>query len=217
MEILHTDKFFHRNKVNPRKRQISNKHLQNSKSQQVNTARQSNAKERPAPHRRHHCRHYHHHTFIFPFENEPDLETIFMLTTSQVNSSVCLENNINYLDWIDLMLTMVRVNLNCTHVIITEMWSQLVGAWEPVRSKGKQGKAGIKVKDSQYKNELFLKFGKHTLWRIIKNGNLSQVDFYQKETLDDLKTCEDVTQPVGRGLCTNVDIGVRAIFCQGGR
>ena len=145
MEILHTDNFFHRNKINPRKRQISNKRLQNSKSQQVNTARQSNAKERPAPHRRHHCRHYHHHTFIFPFENEPDLETIFMLTTSQVNSSVCLENNINYLDWIDLMLTMVHVNLNCTHVIITEMWSQLVGAWEPVRSKGKQGKAGIKI------------------------------------------------------------------------
>ena len=28
--------------------------------------------------RLHHCRHYHHHTFIFPFENEPDLETIFM-------------------------------------------------------------------------------------------------------------------------------------------
>ena len=73
---------------------------------------------------------------------------------------------------------MVRVNLNCTHVIITEMWSQLVGAWEPVSSKGKQGKAGIKIHN---KNEWFLKFGKHTLWKIIKNGNLSQVEFTKKK------------------------------------
>ena len=41
-----------------------------------------------------HSRHYHQHTFIFAFENEPDLKTIFMWTISQVNSSVCLENNI---------------------------------------------------------------------------------------------------------------------------
>ena len=52
VEILHTDKFFHRNKVNPRKKEISNKRMQNSKSQRVNTARQSNDKEKPAPHRR---------------------------------------------------------------------------------------------------------------------------------------------------------------------
>ena len=85
--------FFTETKLIQEKYQLATNVCQNSTSQQVNTARQSNAKEKPAPHRRHHCRHYHHHTFIFPFENEPDLET-----TSQVNSSVCLENNINYLD-----------------------------------------------------------------------------------------------------------------------
>ena len=94
--------FFTETKLIQEKYQLATNVCQNSTSQQVNTARQSNAKEKPAPHRRHHCRHYHHHTFIFPFENEPDLET-----TSQVNSSVCLENNINYLDRIDLMLCCV--------------------------------------------------------------------------------------------------------------
>ena len=72
-------------------------------------------------------------------------------------------------------------------------------------SKLKRQAGKSRDKYSQHKNELFLKFGKHTLWKIIKNGNLSQVNFYHKETLDDLKTCEDVTQPAGRGLCTNVD------------
>ena len=70
--------FLTETKLIQEKDQLATKRLQNSKSQQVKTARQSKAKEKPAPHRRHHCRHYHHHTFIFPFENEPDLETIFM-------------------------------------------------------------------------------------------------------------------------------------------
>ena len=168
--------FFTETKLIPKQDQLATNVCQNSTSQQVNTARQ---KEKPAPHRRHHCRHYHHHTFIFPFENEPDLETIFMLTTSQVNNSVCLENNINYLDWIDLMLTMVRVNLNCTHVIITEMWSQLVGAWEPVRSKGKQGKAGIKIHN--IRTSCFLSLGNTRFEKLSKTEIFHKLIFTKKK------------------------------------
>ena len=69
---------------------------------------------------------------------------------------------------------MIRVNLNCTHVTITEMWSQLVGAWEPVSSKASREK-------QQYKNELFLKFGKHTLWKISKTEIFHKLIFTKQK------------------------------------
>ena len=49
----HTDNFFTETKLIQEKIQLSNKWLPISTSQQVNTTRQSNAKEKPAPHKRH--------------------------------------------------------------------------------------------------------------------------------------------------------------------